>query len=157
MQSLLLLIARLALAAWVGAVALFVTAGVREVQSELPALQSAAVKNAITAVRFPPYYAYGFSLVLVSLVCVAALRPVSFGLRARRWVVLGLVGTALLLMVVDFVWIYRPLHAIVTSADQVRPAEFEPLHQKSKWINAAGVTLCFSAAVLLCWPRKAEQ
>ncbi|MFQ5734937.1 MAG: hypothetical protein ACE5KM_23635 [Planctomycetaceae bacterium] len=157
MQKLLLLIARLALSTWVGAVALFVVAGVREVNSDLEPLKSAAVKNALVATRFPAYYAFGFSLVILSLACVAAVRQRSFVSRLRRWVVLGLVGVALALMVIDYVWIYSPLLDIVTAADQVRPAEFFALHEASKWINGASVGLCLLAATVLSWPREAVE
>ena len=93
--------------------------------------------------------------------CVFGLRPRSLTSRVRKWSVLSLLILTLVLMVTDYFWIYSPLHEIVTSPDQVRPAEFEPLHERSKWINFAGLTLCLASAGLWAWlrphPGEAKQ
>ena len=61
MKSVCLTISRLALAAWVGAASLFVVTAIQEARStEFDSI----TKNALAALRFPAYYAFGFALVI---------------------------------------------------------------------------------------------
>jgi len=170
MHRFLLTTARLALAAWVGGAALFVITGIREVTTDDPHLNQSAVKDALVAVRFPAYYAFGFTLVGVALACVAALprnrllwtpRPRKDATRRtqpglRRRLLLLLLVAALLLMTADYVWVYRPLEAMVTPPGQARPARFIEYHRTSKWINAAGLGVSLFTAALLSWPVRSD-
>ena len=143
-------VARFALSAWVGAAALFVVTGIREVRS--PELNS-SVRDVLVGVRFPAYYLFGFCLVglgsLATLMagCLASSkRTLQFGLAI-------LTVLALLTMVADYIWIYRPLVEMVTPPGQSRPAEFLAYHTASKWVNLASVSLCAIVAILLCGQR----
>src|SRR5262245_19359235 len=69
MQRLSLTIARFALSAGIGGAMLFVVKSVREATS--PAFDS-VIKNELAALRFPPYYLFGFVLVGLGLICGAA-------------------------------------------------------------------------------------
>jgi hypothetical protein len=157
MHRFLLTTARLALAAWVGGAALFVITGVREVTTSDPHLNQSAVKDALVAVRFPAYYAFGFTLLAVALACIAALPRMRLLPTLRRWLLLLLPAAALLLMIADYVWVYRPLEAMVTPPGKARPAEFVEYHAASKWINAAGLGVSLLAAVLVSWPVRIDE
>jgi hypothetical protein len=156
MQRFLLTTARLALAAWVGGATLFVITGVREVTTTDPHLNQSTVRDALVAVRFPAYYAFGSTLTAVALACVALLPHKRLLWKLRRWMLLGLLSVALLMMLADYVWIYRPLVEMTTPPGQARPAEFVDYHAASKWINAAGLGVSLFAAGLLCWPIRDE-
>lgn len=153
MRNAFLATARIALTAWVGAAALFVVVGIREVTSERTELQSSPVKDALVLVRFPAYYACGFALVTLSLLGSLTAGSLS---GKRRWLIVLLVGTSLVLMITDYFWVYRPLAEMITPPGKARPGQFVAYHEASKWINAAGIALCFVAAVLLSLPRRDE-
>lgn len=149
MGKLALAVARLALSAWVGAAVLFVITSVREVRH---GGFDSATRDVLAAVRFPPYYAFGFVLVGIGLFGTAIAWQQGAIRRRRALAVLGLVAAALLLMVVDYVWVYSPLRETITPPGQTKPARFASLHAASEWINTVDVTLCLVAAALLNWP-----
>ncbi len=149
MQRLCLTIARFALSAWIGAAALFVVTSIAEQRSTA---FGSDVKNTLATLRFPAYYAFGFTLVGLSLVAGA------IGLdrrsRHRGWLtIVGSLTVALILMVVDYVAIYSPLYAIVTDPSGARDARFLELHRWSERINTVDVSLCLIAALVACWPQ----
>jgi hypothetical protein len=157
-----LTIARLSATAWVGAAALFVVTALREVRH--PGFDS-VTKDTLALLRFPAYYEFGFTLVGLALVgaLVASIgrrwtdtkesanpNPVS-GIRRVR-VASGLLALVLLMMLADFVAVYRPMVAMITPPGRAYAAEFVSYHRMSIWFNSADVGLCAVAAVLLCWP-----
>ena len=154
MHTALLTTARLAITAWVGGAVLFVITGVREVTTTDRNLNQSIVKDALTAVRFPGYYVFGGVLVVVTLLCVAMLPHKRLLWKLRRWLILGVLTAALLLMIADYFWIYQPLLGMITPPGKRRVAEFVDYHKASMWVNAADVGLCFVASVLLCLPVK---
>jgi hypothetical protein len=147
-----LTLARFALAAWVGAAALFVVTGVREVTTTDANLATSTVKDALVAVRFPAYYAFGFTLVgLAGFGLLAAYRGHGIS-RLRYFVCFGLVIAGFVLMIVDYFTIFLPLLKMVTPPGSAKPSEFTTLHEASKHINTLDVGLLLAAALLLCWP-----
>ena len=150
MQKLCLTIARFALSAWIGAAALFVVTAVREVTC--PAFDS-PIKNQLAALRFPPYYLFGFVLVAVGFVSgLVGLRRAAS--RRRCHVFVGTAVIALLLMGIDYVAIYQPLYAAVTRPDVIRDEYFVRLHRASTWINFVDMSFCAVAAISACWPER---
>lgn len=155
--SLLQALSRFAVSAWVGAAALFVVTGVREVTSdEIPPV----IRNTLTTLRFPAYYAFGFTLVAATLVLltlavasVPADRRRQTGQTSRSLFTSTLLLLALVLMGFDYVMIYGPLEAMMTAREVAIPSSFHHLHQWSKWINAASISLCLLAALRLCLPQ----
>ncbi len=143
-------VARFALSAWVGAAALFVVTGIREVRS--PELNP-YVRDVLVGVRFPAYYLFGFCLVgLASMATLIAGFSAS-SKRTRQFGLAILTVLALCAMVADYVWIYQPLVEMVTPPGQNRPAEFLAYHTASKWVNLTSVSLCAIVAILLCGQR----
>lgn len=142
-----LLLARFCTSAWIGAAALFVVNGVHEVTS--PLLDS-TTKDQLALIRFPAYYWFGFPLVITSLLTTLLAGRVVLG-TARRTLSVVLLAAALSLMTYDFVAVYTPLRAMLNPPGQVRTAEFQTLHMRSRSINTAHVGLVFCAALLLCW------
>lgn len=142
----------MALAAWVGAAAIFVVTAVHEVQS--PKFTSPD-KSHLAILRFPTYYQFGFTLVSVAM--VAGLLAIGHPcLTKRRAVVFVLlVASALGLMLYDYYGVYAPLQTMLHAEEEgaARPESFQFLHQASKRLNTIDVTLCFLAAVVLCWPE----
>jgi len=151
MTRLLWTILRFCLSAWVGAAALFVVTGIREVTStEFDAI----TKNHLALLRFPAYYAAGFGL--MSLATVASLGlVVRHCPPARRIrVIAALCLTAVIVMVADRLWVYAPLETMMLDeAARVNP-DFRTYHQWSKWINLLSVGMSLAAAVLAAVPRR---
>jgi len=143
------MIARFALSAWVGAAALFVLTSIREVtSSEI----TSSIRDALVTIRFPPYYVFGFSLVTISLLCLSfARRHETVRPRLMRFC-LSALGFVLLLMLIDYFAIYRPLAAMVTPPGKPRTAGFTAFHHASMWINAADVGLSLVVALMICGP-----
>jgi hypothetical protein len=166
-----LTIARLSAAAWVGAATLFVVTALREVT--YPEFDS-TTKDRLALLRFPAYYAFGFSLVGLAFAGaifgarsnstartprdvrpgdereVTSTPPTSGTWRLRA--AIGMLGLVLLLMLADFFVVYRPMAEMITPPGRAHPAEFRAYHRKSVWLNTADVGLCAFAALLLCWP-----
>lgn len=151
MKSLCLTIARFTVCAWVGAAALFVVAGVREVTSQQ--LDSTA-RDLLVPLRFGPYYLFGFGLVGIAIITgwLATHHPAVTPWRMRLSVVLLI--AAVTLMVFDYFFIYSPLVDMITPPGQARPANFITYHQWSERINGLDVGLCLIAGVLMLWPRS---
>ncbi|MDA0833152.1 MAG: hypothetical protein O2955_10345 [Planctomycetota bacterium] len=144
-----LALARFCSAAWVGAAVLFVIAGISEVRS--PQLDSSA-KDLLVLLRFPCYYAIGFSLVIAAFIGASVSQlvgPRSITVKIAS----GLLLLALLGMVVDHTWIYTPLENHIKKQGP-RDATFETLHEASKWINLATVSITMIASGMLSLERR---
>lgn len=149
LSKLSLCVSRLALSAWIGAAVLFVVVGVAEVTSPL---FTSTVKDQLAVLRFPLFYAAGFSLVTLAF-CLTACCPWPAGYgSARRWAVPALLALALVGMLADYQWVYLPLERLVTPPGQVRTQEFVTLHKRSSQVNTINLAFCLIAASLLNWP-----
>lgn len=157
MSRLGITVARILLAAWCGAAALYVTTSVREQVSQK---FSIAVKDELALVRFPAYYVFGFVMVGLGLIGVMVGKHVSVSNR-RRWSSLVLLVTALVLMVADYQLIYLPLVELLNPVGRERVGEFlqefTSLHNASKYINCASLMLCLFASVLISMPASAAE
>ena len=151
MQSLCLMISRFALTVWIGAASLFVVTSVQETMSEH---FDTVTKSALAVLRFPSYYAFGFTLLAMSLVCGLVARNFRAVGRWRMCGYLLLVGLALLLMLIDYFGIYQPLATILAATTEARPSSFESYHKASKYINAVDFGLCLFAALMISWPES---
>ena len=149
MRSLCLGVCRFSLAAWVGAAVLFIVVGIGEIK-----VFDSEMRERLVLIRFPFYYACGFGLVFVTLVCgfVSHKHP-ALSVRQAN-IFLGLVLVSLLTMVADYIWIYRPLVEMMTSLGSAKPSTFVSLHELTKWINFGILTLCLIASLVICWPPK---
>ncbi|MEO1999181.1 MAG: hypothetical protein ABGZ17_28375 [Planctomycetaceae bacterium] len=149
MQRIGITISRTATTAWAGAAVIFVLTAIREVTA--PEFDS-VVKSQLALLRFPIYYVMAavclsFGIAGASLALIAERRY-----RKQLLVFLGLAVTAAAMMVVDFMFIYRPLQEMTSILDRARPAEFHRYHQLSRTINAVDVGLCWLAAMVINWP-----
>jgi hypothetical protein len=157
MRSLCLTVARLTLAAWIGAAALFVATSIREVrprQSGFDFEFDSATRDRLVALRFPLYYRYGFVLVGTGFLCgLLAWGHPALG-RWRPRIALVLLAIALLAMAADYAWVYQPLTRMIDPPGGTKPAEFTQYHNLSKWTNEGQVTLVLVATVLLSWPGR---
>ena len=151
-----LMIARMSTSAWIGAATLFVIVGVTEVTR---AGFDSATKDTLVAVRFPAYYAFGWTLVSCGWIGSWIAGDSAWLPKSRRRSSLILLAFALLLMTVDYFWIYQPLLGMVTPPGQAKPAVFALYHEASKWINLAGLIACVMDSALLNCPisRSAEN
>ena len=106
----------------------------------------------LVVLRFPAYYIMGFSLVGAAFIGAA----ISGGLLSfrRRGLVLGLFGLALVTMLFDYLVVYLPLAEMITPPGKARTQGFQTLHEWSKVINSADLSLVFLGALLLCWPTR---
>ncbi len=134
MKHSLLTISRYALAAWVGAAVLFVLTSVAEVRS--PELDS-ATKSTLALLRFPYYYAVGFTLVPVAMICEVLGCSIRYSRHQR--LIISLVCLTLLLMLIDYFLIYQPLAEM--TRQNSRPPNFIAYHHYSRWINTLHVSI----------------
>lgn len=146
-----LFVARLTISAWIGAAVVFVIVGVREVTS--PDF-SDTVKDQLVVLRFPVFYAAGFSLVSLSLAGCLLTRPDEELSRRGRMVACGLLVVTLASMLGDYFAIYQPLLEIVIPPGRPRPRAFQTLHQWSARINSVNLLLCLVVACCVLWPHR---
>ncbi|MFG0332788.1 MAG: hypothetical protein ACF8TS_05435 [Maioricimonas sp. JB049] len=146
-RSAALMMSRFCLSAWVGAAALCVVNGIRQVTS--PDFNPYTI-DLLLPLRFNAYYAFGFVLVGAGLVFGLIAAPLFS--RARSILFTLLVVASLLLMGFDWFRIYQPLLEMVTPPGEVRPSGFRDLHYFSEVVNTVHVGLAFVAALTFSWP-----
>lgn len=146
--------ARFAVSAWIGAAVLFVIVGVREVTAED---FSSEIRDRLVVIRFPWFYATGFTLVTSALLATGLARGHQHLSRIARLLAMGLLTLALVGMIADYLAIYRPLERMVVPPGQPRTEQFTTLHRWSTRINSANLLLCAVAAGLLTWPRREKD
>jgi hypothetical protein len=129
---------------------LFVIVGVREVTAED---FGSDIRDRLVVIRFPWYYATGFSLVSSALVGTALAHGHRQLSRPAWLLAMGLLSLALVGMIADYRAIYLPLERIVIPPGQPRTEQFMTLHHWSTRINSVNLLFCLSAAGLLTWPR----
>jgi len=151
MQNWCLTVARLVLTFWVGAATLFVVVVVRV--NHFMELDS-IMRGQLIVIRFPAYYAFGFSCVITGLVTTIAASNHAAVSRRRMVIAAAFTAVALATMVADYAFIYSPLYEMVVSADAL-PSSFRSYHEASKYVNLFDVGLCLVAAVMLCHSRRA--
>lgn len=152
MSNFCLVLCRFSLCAWIGAAALFVSAGVAEVRS--PQFDS-ETKNALVGVRFPHYYRFGFTLVAAGLVTSVLARKNSGWSTRRAGAVTGLAFLGLAVMLTDYFTIYSPLLKMTQQTEH--DPYFQSYHETSKYINLLSLLIVLAAALLACWPKKADR
>lgn len=145
MVRLLWIVLRFTLSAWVGAATLFVVTGVREVTSPL---FDATTKNQLAALRFPAFYAFGFTLVLLGFISGVLLRFLQSDRRHSLSIIIALCVAALATMVFDYLHVYLPLDDLMAKPDARELPEFQQLHEWSKYVNFASLLLILSAACI---------
>jgi hypothetical protein len=146
MSRVLLLLSRFTLSAWFGAATLFVIIGVREVR--FPEFSS-PIRDQLVLLRFPMYYAAGFTLLGLAFASQVLLILRGWK-RPAVLIACGLTAIALGLMAYDYPCVYRPLERMITPPGQPRPAVFESLHHWSKNVNAVQLGCALVAAIVLC-------
>lgn len=149
MSRLALMLVRLAASAWIGAAVLFVINGVSQVTS---GKFESITTDQLVLLRFPAYYLMGFLLTGIAFVgAVLSGDQLSF---RRRACLLGLFGTAIVVMIFDYLVVYSPLAAMIDPPGKPRPAEFQTLHRWSMRINTLHIALVLIGALIANWPAK---
>jgi len=149
MQRIGIVVARTATTAWAGAAVMFVLTSIREVTS--PDFDS-LIKSQLALLRFPIYYLFAAVCLTAGMAGGGLAIMVERKHRKRLSLFLGLTVAAAAMMIVDYLYIYRPLQQMTSVVSVARPADFHTFHQWSRWINAADVGLCWIAAALVNWP-----
>lgn len=153
MNRFLWTVLRFSLCAWVGAATLFVVTGVREVtMTDF----DAATKNVLAVTRFPAYYAFGFTLVVVSAISAFSLILINKETRCRKIVVLSLSVFSLVVMYLDHLFIYQPLEIMMLEPEGRLDPEFFTYHQWSKYINCISVGVCLIASFVSACPARSS-
>lgn len=150
MQRWALFTARFAITAWVGAAVLFVVVGISEV---VHAGFDSTIRDQLVLIRFPWFYRFGFTLVLVGLCGTMAASTANLTARGKK-LAASLLILALLLMALDYFGVYQPLTNMITPPGKTRPPEFTIYHRMSMWVNLAQLLCCLMAAGLLNWPQN---
>lgn len=143
MVRLLWIVLRFTFNAWVGAATLFVVTGVREVTSPL---FDASTKNQLASLRFPAFYAFGFTLVLLGFISSVFLWFLQSDRRRGLGAIVALGVAALATMAFDYLHIYLPLDDLMAKPDARGLPEFQKLHEWSKYINFASLLLILIAS-----------
>ena len=147
-------VARLSLAAWVGAAMLFVITSVAEQRS--PAFDS-IIRDQLATLRFPWYYMFGTICLSLALVgsTVGALLSTG-GVRKR------LLAASILTLLsggiagADYACVYSPLQSLIEPPGKSRTEDFIVLHERSRLINEIHLGLALLAAVVICIPESAS-
>jgi hypothetical protein len=150
MKSLFLCLARFCSAAWVGAATLFVVVAVGQITSKQFASE---VTDRLAALRFPPFYLFGFTLVGTAFVGTL-LGGSLLDCRRRQATAAVSLLVAMGLMTADYFAVYQPLIRMISPPGSQRPPEFERYHQLSEIINTVGMAFVLGASLLLSWPAK---
>ncbi len=148
MQALCLTIARGCLFAWIGAASLFVVTSIAEQRD--PAFDS-PTRNALAALRFPYYYQFEFALVGAGFAAALAAwkHPALGPKRMRTFLTLMLAAAAVIAW--DYIAVFRPLLEMMSL--DTKPADFQHLHEMSKWLNFTVLVLVLASAVIISWSR----
>ena len=151
MKAACLTASRLAISFWVGAALIFVVTSIQEVSSDEI---NSEIRSILAAMRFPTYYLFGFFLVGFSFLTGSFLKNYDRIRKIRWWFYMGLLSIVLIVMVVDYIWIFRPLLEMVILTEQARSAKFRTYHELTKYINLFNLLLCLVAAGLINLPVK---
>ena len=144
-----LLIARSCISAWIGAAILFVIVGIIEVTHSG---FDATTKDSLVSLRFPAFYLFGSSLLCVGWIGTWFATDCRVVTGTQRKILLLLIAAMLMLMAVDYLWIYLPLLQMITPPGQTKTAIFANYHEASKKINLVGLVLGLATAMILNWP-----
>lgn len=143
---------RLLSAAWIGAAALFVITLTAD--QTTPDFDS-MTRDRIATVEFPLYYTFGFAVESASILLAAAAVVSSSRETRRRWmVVAGLLLLATVLMLLDYIFVYRALQELITPPGKARTADFITLHKWSRHANEVHITIAMIASLVACFPVR---
>lgn len=140
--------ARVLLSGWVGGAVLFVITSVAE-QSH-PGFDS-FIRDQLATIRFPLYYQFCWFTLGTSLFCTVTgllIQPHPRTSRLRISAILSCIS--LLIAIIDYQWIYRPLQALISPPGQTRTPAFTTLHEQSKLANETHLAIALVSAIFLC-------
>jgi hypothetical protein len=151
MSRFLIATTRLLLSAWVGGAGLFVITSVAEQRS--PEFSS-VIRDQLATIRFPLYYLFAvMTLVPATLLLILCLCVTSTG-RLKSVMLAAMLSLASASIAgIDYVFVYRPLQALITPVGKARGQEFIALHNRSRQINEVHVSLALIAAIVVCSVR----
>lgn len=144
---------RFVLAAWIGAAVLYVITSVAEQTSEH---FDSRTRDQLAALRFPLYYAFGFVMHAVALVCSLIVVASAKAFRFRFLVVTGFIVASLAGITLDYFYVFQPLLDLITPAGQARTQEFVRLHNLSRSANQAHIMAMMVAGIIATWPLIAR-
>lgn len=147
MESKGLFIARLASAMWLGAALLFVITSVAEQLN--PALPL-PTKNLLALIRFPWFYTCGAILLSTALLASLAIKHPPRGVAVASVLLMA----ALVIMFLDYAFIFRPLREHIRAHFTERTGRFQQLHHWSEGVNTFEYLLVLIAALLLLAARS---
>ena len=146
---------RFLLSAWIGAAVLYVITSVAEQTS--PNFES-VVRDQLATIRFPLYYKFGFAVhglaIVASLVVLATAPDV---LRRRATAVATLIAVSMVLVTLDYHFIYSPLQELITPPGQSRTPDFIRLHTWSRHANEVHLMVIFVAAIIASLPNPPSK
>jgi len=139
---------RIAICCWIAVAAFFVRVGLKPISS--PEIDSFA-KLHLLLLLFPGYYCAAFSLMGVSFVSGLWLWRSPLVRRRVQIAFLVLLGLSLVLTMIDWWWIYKPLEEMVRvqiNEMSAPPANFRDYHIASRNINMVHVS--FAGLAMFC-------
>lgn len=148
-----LFIARFCSSAWIGGATLFVIVGVREVTR---GGFDAVTKDVLVTLRFPVFYLAGAILIGSAFLATLLLGGSNILTAGRKRIATLSLLAVLMVMAADYVFIYKPLVAMVTPPGSEKTKQFKQYHDASKYVNLFGLSLTLLAASLLNWPGNQD-
>lgn len=136
-------VARSCFTLWCGGAILFVWVTVQEIFS---GRFESMVLDQMVLIRFPLYYLFGMGLLPLGVASLLALFKQAGATRALH-LAFWLAAWGLILLLIDFFYIYRPLREMLLPIGVPRPAHFRLYHQISEITN--GLILLFNTAAAL--------
>lgn len=153
MQKFSLTFARILLAGWVGAAALFVITSVAE---QLSPDIDPVTKGTLALIRFPWYYTFGLTMLVFGLLFGLIGLSDNVVRFARRIAFIMVTSFAILVMCGDFLFVYLPLSNMTAQEVEQEVEEhsndFQRYHEYSKRVNLLGLALASIGTLLVCSP-----
>ncbi len=146
-------VSRSCLTLWCGGAMLFVWVTVQEIVS---GRFESMVLDQMVLIRFPLYYMFGMGLLplgTASLLAFFNRRGTPRALHLAFW----LAAWGLILLMIDFFYIYRPLREMLLPIGVPRPAHFRLYHRLSEITNGLILLFNIAAALILNFSRLPED
>jgi hypothetical protein len=141
---------RLSLSVWVGAAILFVITSVAE---QVAPQFTPVIRDQLATIRFPWYYRMCAMCLGLGFAASLGVVVTTRGPRRGAALILVLVLTSVVIVMLDYHSVYRPLLSEITPPGKPRSPEFVVLHERSRRINVVHVGLAAVAATLACSAR----
>ncbi|MBL4883455.1 MAG: hypothetical protein JKY95_02825 [Planctomycetaceae bacterium] len=144
MLNFFLCLARFSITVWFGAAVMFVVLTVAEI---LSGQFNSIVLDQLILTRFPIYYLFTFVLLATSWISGVFYWRLSALRRAKLFTIL--VSISLIILISDYIWVYKPLEDMLTPAGSARSQEFPFYHKLTEALNTVAMLINLTASIVI--------